>query len=84
MNNSKDLLSKFFFTTYNANYNLEFIESKNKKSKQQPTTDENKDSSKYDNHPIVKAIIEQLGGREFKWFKKSSCFYWQHQVIIIL
>ncbi len=66
LNNSKDLLSKFFFATYNANYNLEFIESKNKKSKQQPATDENKDNSKYDNHPIVKAIIEQLGGREFK------------------
>ena len=66
LNNSKDLLSKFFFTTYNANYNLEFIEGKNKNSPKQTTIDEDIDSSKYDNHPIVKAIIEQLGGREFK------------------
>ncbi len=62
LNNSKEQLNKFFFTTYNANYTLEFIASKTGKKKTKPT----EDSEKYNNHPLVKAIKEQLGGKEFK------------------
>ncbi len=69
LNKNKELLNKFFFTTYNANYNLNFIESTSAKpnNKQTASTSKNEaDTDKYNNHPIVKAIIEQLGGREFK------------------
>ena len=67
LNKNKELLNKFFFTTYNANYNLQFIESTQGNTKHTSTTSENKnDTENYNNHPLVKAIIEQLGGREFK------------------
>jgi len=62
LNNSKEQLNKFFYSTYNAKYDLQFIASKTGKKKAEPT----EDSEKYNNHPLVKAIKEQLGGREFK------------------